>query len=83
FSYDLEVTDGAASCTQSRQVHYVNGEAAQIRMQRAVDAGFGGVALFAFGYEDQATWNAIDAISRALEPATTAAAGTATSSPTG
>ncbi|HEU4841891.1 MAG TPA: HAD-IA family hydrolase [Ilumatobacteraceae bacterium] len=76
FSYDLDVTDGAASCTQSRQVHYVNGEAAQIRMQRAVDAGFGGVALFAFGYEDQATWNAIDAISRALEPATTAAPGT-------
>ena len=35
-------------------------------MQRAVDAGFGGVSLFAFGYEDEATWNAIDAISRQL-----------------
>ena len=54
----------------------MNGDGAQIRMQRAVDAGFGGVALFAFGYEDQATWNAIDAISRSLEPVTTAAPAT-------
>ena len=29
-------------------------------------AGFGGVSLFAFGYEDEATWNAINAISRQL-----------------
>ena len=26
-------------------------------------AGFGGVALFALGYEDEATWNAVDAVS--------------------
>ncbi len=83
FAYDLDVTDGTTSCTQSRQVHYVNGEGAQIRMQRAIDAGFGGVALFAFGYEDQATWNAIDAISRSLEPATTAPPGPATTAAAG
>jgi hypothetical protein len=26
------------------------------------------VSLFAFGYEDEATWNAISAISRQLDP---------------
>ena len=52
-----------------------NGDGAELRMQRAVDAGFGGVSLFAFGYEDEATWNAIDAISRQLEPADDGAVG--------
>jgi hypothetical protein len=50
-----------------------------LRMQRAVAAGFGGVSLFAFGYEDEATWNAINAISRQLEPATTTPSATTTS----
>ena len=79
FAYDLQVGAGTTVCTQARQVHYVDGNGAQIRMERAMAAGFGGVALFAFGYEDDATWNAVDAISRALAPAgttaTTAAAG--------
>jgi HAD superfamily hydrolase (TIGR01509 family) len=70
FSYDLPVSDGGQSCTQSRQVHYVNADGAQIRMQHAVDAGFGGVSLFAFGYEDAATWTAIDTIAAQLQPTT-------------
>ena len=69
FSYALEVTDGTTTCTQQREVRYVNGDGAGLRMQRAVAAGFGGVSLFAFGYEDEATWNAINAISRQLAPA--------------
>ena len=68
FRYELEVSDGATSCTQVRQVHYVDGVRAQIRMQRAVDAGFAGVALFALGYDDAATWTAIETISRQLQP---------------
>jgi spore germination protein YaaH len=71
FTYALEVSDDATTCTQQREVHYMSGEGAGLRMQRAVAAGFGGVALFAFGYEDEATWNAVSAISRQLEAATT------------
>ena len=56
FTYDLVVEDGTTSCTQQREVHYVAADGAQIRMQRAVDAGFGGVSLFALGYEDDAVW---------------------------
>ena len=52
FSYDLEVSDGATTCTQQREVRYMSGDGAGLRMQRAVAAGFGGVSLFAFGYED-------------------------------
>jgi spore germination protein len=70
FSYQLPVSADGQSCTQSREVHYVNADGAQIRMQHAVDAGFGGVALFALGYEDTATWNAIDTIAAQLKPAT-------------
>ena len=71
FSYALEVGEGTTACTQQREVRYLSGDGAGLRMQRAIDAGFGGVALFAFGYEDDATWNAIDAISRQLQPAGT------------
>ena len=47
-------------------MHYVDADGAQIRMQRAVDAGFGGVALFALGYEDDAVWRAVDTIAAQL-----------------
>ncbi len=77
FSYDLTVADGTTSCTQSRDVRYVDANGAQIRIQHAVDAGFGGVALFALGYEDDATWQGIDRVAAQLQPA--AAAGTAPS----
>jgi len=73
FTYELEVSDGATTCTQVRDVRYVDGTRAQIRMQRAVDAGFGGVALFALGYDDPATWTAIETISRNLRAAAAAA----------
>jgi spore germination protein len=71
FGYDLVVDDGTTSCTQHRQVHWVNADGAQARMQRAVDAGFGGVALFAFGYEDEAVWSAVDTVAAQLAPPTT------------
>ena len=83
FTYDLVVEDGTTTCTQQREVHYVDANGAQIRMQRAVDAGFTGVSLFALGYEDDDVWRAIDTIAAQLatvastptaaSPATTAA----------
>ena len=66
FTYDLAVDDGATSCTQHREVHYVDADGAQVRMQRAVDAGYGGVALFAFGYDDPDTWTAIDTVASSV-----------------
>ena len=68
FQYPLVVDDGTTSCTQQRQVHWVNADGAQARMQRAVDAGFGGVSLFAFGYEDEAVWSAVDTVAAQLAP---------------
>ena len=59
------------SCTQLREVHYVDADGAQQRMQRAVDAGFGGVSLFAFGYDDADVWSAIDTIAAQLAPPST------------
>jgi spore germination protein YaaH len=71
FQYELQIDNGATACTQLRQVNYVGADGAQQRMQRAVDAGFGGVALFAFGYEDDAVWTAVDTIAAQLAPPTT------------
>jgi hypothetical protein len=47
-------------------VHYVDDDGAQVRMQRAIDAGFGGVALFAFGYDDADTWAAVDTVAASV-----------------
>ncbi|MET0145436.1 MAG: HAD-IA family hydrolase [Ilumatobacteraceae bacterium] len=68
FTYDLQVSDGATTCTQSREVHYVDANGAQIRMQDAIDGGFRGVSLFALGYEDDDVWRAIDTIAAQIAP---------------
>ncbi len=65
FRYELLVEDGTTSCTQLRQVNYVDADGAQLRMQRAVDAGFDGVALFALGYADADVWTAVDTVAAA------------------
>jgi HAD superfamily hydrolase (TIGR01509 family) len=66
FTYDLVVDDGTTSCTQRREVHYVDDDGAQVRMQLAIDAGFSGVALFAFGYDDADTWTAVDTVAASV-----------------
>ncbi len=68
FRYELVVDDGTTSCTQLRHVNYVDADGAQLRMQRAVDAGFGGVALFALGYADDEVWSAVDTVAASLTP---------------
>ncbi len=74
FSYNLTVADTATSCVQSRQVHWVDSEGAAARAEIARRAGWGGVALWAMGYEDDETWQAMLNATRdpmAVEPATT------------
>ena len=77
FTYELEVTDGAATCTQTREVHYVDADGARARIDLARDAGLGGVALWALGYETDGTWVTIDDAIRAGTPDTSTVAGTA------
>jgi HAD superfamily hydrolase (TIGR01509 family) len=60
FTYELEVTDGSATCTQTREVHYVDADGARARIDLAREAGLGGVALWALGYETDGTWVTID-----------------------
>jgi HAD superfamily hydrolase (TIGR01509 family) len=77
FTYELVAEDGATSCTQQRQVNYVDADGAQARMQLAVEAGFGGVSLFAFGYDDPAVWGAVDTVEASITPTSAAAEVTA------
>ena len=59
FEYDLEVSDGIATCVQTRQVHYVDGDGIALRMDLARQYRLDGVALWAFGFDDDAVWDAI------------------------
>ncbi len=59
FEYELEITDGTNTCIQTRQVHYVDAEGVRARMDLARDAGLGGVALWALGFDDDDVWDAI------------------------
>lgn len=64
FAYALTVEDDTASCVQNRQVHWVDAEGAAARAEIARRAGWGGVALWALGYEDDDVWQAILSASR-------------------
>lgn len=73
FAYALTVEDATTSCVQNRMVHWVDAEGAAARAEIARRAGWGGVALWALGYEDDDVWQAILSASRdplAAEPAT-------------
>jgi len=59
FEYDLEVTDGVTTCMQTRRVHYVDGDGLRDRMDLARAHRLDGVALWAFGFDDPAVWDAI------------------------
>jgi hypothetical protein len=59
FTYDLEVTDGATTCVQTRQVNYVDADGIRRRMDLAREYRLDGVSLWALGFEDEAVWDAI------------------------
>lgn len=59
FEYKLTVDGDGTSCVQNRQVNFVDPVGAQLRLDVAKEAGFGGVSLWAFGYEDRSVWNRI------------------------
>lgn len=59
FAYALEVTEGPVTCVQYRKVHWVGAEGVAARTTLAREAGWGGVALWALGYEDGDAWTAL------------------------
>ena len=59
FDYELEVSGNGASCTQSRRVHYVDGDGIRARMDLARRYRLDGVSLWALGFEDDDVWAAI------------------------
>ena len=64
FAYALTVEAGSISCIQNRKVHWVDTEGIAARVEVARRAGWGGVALWALGYEDDAAWQALVDASR-------------------
>ncbi len=74
FGYELRVDDGSTACVQTRAVRWVGAEGIAARTELARRAGWGGVALWALGYEDAAAWRALVASAHgpmAGAPATT------------
>jgi HAD superfamily hydrolase (TIGR01509 family) len=59
FGYDVVFEDGATSCTQTRQVHYVDAAGTAERIDLARTERLGGVSLWALGFDGPATWLAI------------------------
>ena len=70
FSYSLTVDDGVTTCVQNRKVHWVDAEGIASRVEIARRAGWGGVALWALGYDDDEAWQSLITASRVALPAT-------------
>jgi spore germination protein YaaH len=64
FAYQLEVTDAGATCTQSRQVHFIDEEGARARVDLARKERIGGVAFWALGFDSDALWPMIENVAR-------------------
>ena len=59
FEYKLEISDGTTTCVQTRQVHYIDAKGIRARMDLAIKAKLGGVALWALGFDNDEVWAAI------------------------
>lgn len=63
YEYTLAVggDDGVdeVTCLQTRRVHWVDAEGVAARVNVAREFGFGGVALWAHGYDDDEVWRAL------------------------
>ncbi len=59
FTYDLEVSDSTTSCTQSREVHYVDEAGSRARLDLAREERIGGVAFWALGFDTASTWSSV------------------------
>jgi HAD superfamily hydrolase (TIGR01509 family) len=64
FTYQLEVTDGTTTCTQTREVHYVDAEGTRLRVDLARTERLGAVSLWALGFDSPQTWQSIGRLAR-------------------
>ncbi|HSB87281.1 MAG TPA: hypothetical protein VLD86_13285, partial [Ilumatobacteraceae bacterium] len=71
FTYQLEVTDGTTTCTQTREVHYVDAQGALQRVDLARRERLGAVSLWALGFDGPATWQSISQLARVPGSTTT------------
>jgi beta-phosphoglucomutase-like phosphatase (HAD superfamily)/spore germination protein YaaH len=71
FTYQLDVSDGTTTCTQTREVHYVDAQGAQQRIDLARRERLGGVSLWALGFDSPATWQSIASLVRVPGATTT------------
>jgi HAD superfamily hydrolase (TIGR01509 family) len=69
FTYTLEASDATGSCTQVRQVNFVDAIGSRLRVDMARTNGLGGAAIYALGDDSDATWTAIGSLAR--QPAAT------------
>lgn len=74
FTYQLDVTDGTTTCTQTREVHYVDAEGARLRIDLARRERLGGVSLWALGFDAPTTWQSIGQLARVPGSSTTTVA---------
>ena len=79
FTYPLEVTDGTTTCTQTREVHFVDAQGARLRVDLARTELLGSVSLWALGFDSPATWQAIGPLARI--PGSTTASTTEVAAP--
>ena len=61
FTYELELSDAVTSCVQRREVRWIDAEGVRDRVHIARRAGFGGVSLWALGYDDPEVWATLTA----------------------
>jgi HAD superfamily hydrolase (TIGR01509 family) len=76
FTYELQATDGTTTCTQTREVHYVDAEGSRQRIDLARTERLGAVSLWALGFDSPATWQNIGQLARvpgSTTPATSVA----------
>ncbi|MEQ1701193.1 MAG: HAD-IA family hydrolase [Ilumatobacteraceae bacterium] len=64
FEYQLEVSDGVTTCTQTREVHYVDAAGARARVDIAREERIGGVAFWALGFDGEAVWGQVADVAR-------------------
>ncbi len=67
FTYERPTSDGVTSCTQTRQVNFVDGEGALARVTIAREEHIGGVSFWAIGFDNPGVWQLVGPYARARE----------------
>ena len=58
-TYTIRFADATTACVQTRVAGYLDAAAVVARAEIARTAGWAGISLWAFGYDDQSVWDAL------------------------